>query len=83
MTPRRSVLVRLLVAAVLVSLCSIAATAWLATRSTTVAIQQQRGRALADGQQELRHVARVRRHAPAMGRRRATDRPAEPVGSSP
>lgn len=48
MTPRRSVLARLLVGAVLVSLCSIAATAWLAARSTTVAIQQQQGRALAD-----------------------------------
>ncbi len=39
---------RLLAGAVLIALCSIAATAWLAARSTTVAIQQQQGRALAD-----------------------------------
>ncbi|GAA1527849.1 sensor histidine kinase [Kribbella lupini] len=48
MTARRSILIRLLAGAVLVSLCSIAATAWLAARSTTVAIQQEQGRALAD-----------------------------------
>jgi two-component system sensor histidine kinase BaeS len=48
MGARRSVLVRLLAGAVLIALCSIAATAWLAARSTTVAIQQQQGRALAD-----------------------------------
>jgi len=48
MSARRSVLVRLLAGAVLIALCSIAATAWLAARSTTVAIQQQQGRALAD-----------------------------------
>jgi two-component system sensor histidine kinase BaeS len=48
MAARRSVLVRLLAGAVLISLCSIAATAWLAARSTTVAIQQEQGRALAD-----------------------------------
>jgi two-component system sensor histidine kinase BaeS len=41
-------LVRLLAGAVLIALCSIAATAWLAARSTTVAIQQQQGQALAD-----------------------------------
>ncbi|GAA0962544.1 ATP-binding protein [Kribbella koreensis] len=48
MIARRSVLVRLLAGAVLIALCSIAATAWLAARSTTVAIQQQQGQALAD-----------------------------------
>lgn len=48
MTARRSLLVRLLAGAVLIALCSIAATAWLAARSTTVAIQQQQGQALAD-----------------------------------
>jgi two-component system, OmpR family, sensor histidine kinase BaeS len=48
MTARRSVLVRLLAGAVLIALCSIAATAWLAARSTTVAIQEQQGQALAD-----------------------------------
>ncbi|GAA0626565.1 HAMP domain-containing protein [Kribbella sandramycini] len=48
MAARRSVLVRLLAGAVLIALCSIAATAWLAARSTTVAIQEQQGQALAD-----------------------------------
>ncbi|MET7279865.1 ATP-binding protein [Kribbella sp. NPDC005582] len=48
MGARRSILVRLLAGAVLIALCSIAATAWLAARSTTVAIQEQQGQALAD-----------------------------------
>ncbi|TDD53870.1 HAMP domain-containing protein, partial [Kribbella antibiotica] len=48
MAGRRSLLVRLLAGAVLIALCSIAATAWLAARSTTVAIQEQQGQALAD-----------------------------------
>ncbi|MEV8373559.1 ATP-binding protein [Kribbella sp. NPDC056861] len=48
MTARRSVLVRLLAGAVLIALCSIAATAWLAARSTSVAIQEQQGQALAE-----------------------------------
>ncbi|MFF1817834.1 sensor histidine kinase [Kribbella sp. NPDC058245] len=48
MAARRSILVRLLAGAVLIALCSIAATAWLAARSTTVAIQEQQGQALAD-----------------------------------
>ncbi|TDD63375.1 HAMP domain-containing protein [Kribbella antibiotica] len=48
MAARRSLLVRLLGGAVLIALCSIAATAWLAARSTTVAIQEQQGQALAD-----------------------------------
>ncbi|MEW9531047.1 sensor histidine kinase [Microbispora sp. NPDC049125] len=45
---RRSLLVRLLAVSVLVSVCSVAATAWLAVRGTTVAIQQEEGQALAD-----------------------------------
>ncbi|MET8157894.1 HAMP domain-containing sensor histidine kinase [Sphaerisporangium sp. NPDC005289] len=45
---RRSLLVRLLAVSVLVSLCSIAATAWLTVRSTSVAIRQEQGQALAD-----------------------------------
>ncbi|WP_239116869.1 sensor histidine kinase [Planotetraspora phitsanulokensis] len=45
---RRSLLMRLLAVSVLVSVCSIAATAWLTVRSTTVAIQQEQGQALAD-----------------------------------
>lgn len=45
---RRSLLVRLLVVSVVVALCSIAATAWLAVKTTTVAINQQQSQALAD-----------------------------------
>ncbi|MFC4534466.1 HAMP domain-containing sensor histidine kinase [Sphaerisporangium dianthi] len=48
---RRSLLVRLLAVSVLVSLCSIAATAWLTVRSTSVAIRQEQGQALADDTQ--------------------------------
>ncbi|MFF4129238.1 ATP-binding protein [Microbispora rosea] len=44
----RSLLVRVLAVSVLVSVCSIAATAWLTARSTTVAIRQEQGQALAD-----------------------------------
>jgi two-component system sensor histidine kinase BaeS len=40
---KRSLLVRLLVVSVIVALCSIAATAWLAAKTTTVAITQQQG----------------------------------------
>nr|WP_189936166.1 HAMP domain-containing sensor histidine kinase [Streptomyces sulfonofaciens] len=45
---RRSLLVRLLAVSVLVSVCSIAATAWVVVRTTAVAIGQERGQALAD-----------------------------------
>ncbi|MEU7913445.1 HAMP domain-containing sensor histidine kinase [Microbispora bryophytorum] len=44
----RSLLVRVLAVSVLVSVCSIAATAWLTARSTTVAIRQEQGQALTD-----------------------------------
>lgn len=44
----RSLLLRVLAVSVLVSVCSIAATAWLTARSTTVAIRQEQGQALAD-----------------------------------
>ncbi|MFG2071187.1 HAMP domain-containing sensor histidine kinase [Nonomuraea maritima] len=44
----RSLLLRLLAVSVLVSVCSITATAWLTARSTTVAIRQEQGQALAD-----------------------------------
>ncbi|WP_169951582.1 HAMP domain-containing sensor histidine kinase [Microbispora sp. H11081] len=44
----RSLLLRVLAVSVLVSVCSIAATAWLTVRSTTVAIRQEQGQALAD-----------------------------------
>ncbi|NEA97006.1 HAMP domain-containing histidine kinase [Actinospica acidiphila] len=43
-----SLLFRLLVTSVLISLVSIGATAWLTVRGTTVAIEQERGQALAD-----------------------------------
>jgi two-component system sensor histidine kinase BaeS len=45
---RRSLLVRLLATSVLIAVCSIAATAWLAVQTTTRAIQQAQGQALAD-----------------------------------
>ncbi|WP_371519781.1 sensor histidine kinase [Kitasatospora sp. NBC_01300] len=46
--PRRSLLVRLLALSALVSLCSIAATAWLTARTTTGAIRQEQRQVLAD-----------------------------------
>ena len=45
---RSSLLVRLLAGSVLVSVLSIAGTAWLAVRATTRAIQQEQGQALSD-----------------------------------
>jgi len=45
---RRSLFTRLLLVSVLVALCSVAATAWLAARTATVAVQQQQGRELAE-----------------------------------
>ncbi|MCG5452903.1 HAMP domain-containing sensor histidine kinase [Micromonospora hortensis] len=45
---RRSLLLRLLALAVLIAIGSIAATAWLAVRTTTGAIRQEQGKALAD-----------------------------------
>ncbi|MEW2290113.1 HAMP domain-containing sensor histidine kinase [Streptomyces sp. NPDC047841] len=44
----RSLLLRLLAVAALVSVCSIAATAWVVVRSTAVAIRQEQGKDLAD-----------------------------------
>ncbi|MFD4532968.1 sensor histidine kinase [Kitasatospora sp. NPDC058397] len=46
--PRRSLLIRLLALSALVSLCSIAATAWLTARTTTGAIRQEQRQVLAD-----------------------------------
>ena len=74
MAARRSVLVRLLAGAVLIALCSIAATAWLAARSTTVAIQQQQGRALADDSKIYDALLGYARRTELAGRRRP-DRP--------
>ncbi len=44
----RSVVVRLLATSILVAMCAIVATAWLAVQSTTRAIRQEQGRSLAD-----------------------------------
>jgi two-component system sensor histidine kinase BaeS len=44
----RSLLVRLLATSILVALCAVAATAWIAVRSTSRMIQQEQGRSLAD-----------------------------------
>lgn len=44
----RSLLVRLLAVSVLVAVCAIAATAWLASTTTSGAIQQEQGQALSD-----------------------------------
>jgi len=44
----RSLLVRLLATSILVALCAVAATAWLAVRTTSRAIQQEQGRSFAD-----------------------------------
>ncbi|GAA2616647.1 sensor histidine kinase [Paractinoplanes durhamensis] len=44
----RSLLVRLLAALAVVSICSVAATAWLVVRTTTRAIQQEQAQALTD-----------------------------------
>ncbi|MGP4007702.1 sensor histidine kinase [Streptomyces sp. 4N124] len=45
---RNSLLLRLLITSVLISLVSIGATAWLTVRGTTVAIEQEQGQALVD-----------------------------------
>lgn len=45
---RRSLLLRLLAVSVLVSVCSVAATAWLVVQTTAVAVRKEQGQALAD-----------------------------------
>jgi two-component system sensor histidine kinase BaeS len=45
---RRSLFTRLLAVSVLVAVCSVAATAWLAARTATIAIQREQGQELAD-----------------------------------
>ncbi|MCM2422634.1 HAMP domain-containing sensor histidine kinase [Streptomyces sp. RKAG293] len=45
---RRSLMFRLLAATLLIAGCAVTATAWLAVRTTTVAIHQQQGQVLAD-----------------------------------
>ncbi|MFF3936846.1 HAMP domain-containing sensor histidine kinase [Streptomyces phaeofaciens] len=45
---RKRLLVRLVFASVLIAVCSVAATAWLAVATTTRALRQEQGQALAD-----------------------------------
>ncbi|WP_282702386.1 HAMP domain-containing sensor histidine kinase [Streptomyces sp. CC219B] len=45
---RKRLLVRLLVASVLIAVCSVAATAWLAVETTTRALREEQGQVLAD-----------------------------------
>ncbi|MFI5842974.1 sensor histidine kinase [Catenuloplanes sp. NPDC051500] len=45
---RRSLVVRLLAVSVLIAVCAITATAWLAVETTTRTLRQEQGRALAD-----------------------------------
>ncbi|MFJ6568973.1 sensor histidine kinase [Streptomyces sp. NPDC091292] len=45
---RRSLLARLLAASITIAVCSVAATAWLATRTATNAIQHEQGQVLAN-----------------------------------
>lgn len=67
---RKSLLARLMATSVLVAVCSIGATAWLAVQTTTRAIQQERGQVLADDARiynELVEYAAVHRDWDAVG----------------
>ncbi|MER7925738.1 MULTISPECIES: HAMP domain-containing sensor histidine kinase [unclassified Streptomyces] len=57
---RKRLLVRLLVATVLIALCSVGATAWLAVETTTRAIKEEQGQDLAD---DMRILARLSGYA--------------------
>ncbi|MEV7627777.1 HAMP domain-containing sensor histidine kinase [Actinoplanes sp. NPDC089786] len=46
----RSIVVRLLATSILVAICAVVGTAWLAVETTTQAIRQEQGRSLADDQ---------------------------------
>ncbi|MET8641407.1 HAMP domain-containing sensor histidine kinase [Streptomyces sp. NPDC004675] len=54
---RKSLLVRLMVTSVLIAVCSVAATAWLAVQTTTRAIQEEQGQVLADDTEILRELS--------------------------
>lgn len=54
---RKSLLVRLIITSVLIALCSVAATAWLAVQTTTHAIQEEQGQALAVDTDILRQLS--------------------------
>ena len=54
---RKSLLVRLLIASVLIAVVSVAATAWLAVGTTTRAIQEEQGQVLTDDTDILRQLS--------------------------
>ncbi|GGX57259.1 sensor histidine kinase [Streptomyces fructofermentans] len=54
---RRRLLVRLLFTSVLIAVCSVAATAWLAVETTTRAIREEQGQVLADDTDILRRLS--------------------------
>ncbi|MCX5055361.1 cell wall metabolism sensor histidine kinase WalK [Streptomyces sp. NBC_00474] len=57
---RKRMLVRLLIASVLIAVCSVAATAWLAVETTTRALREEQGQDLAD---DMRILARLSGYA--------------------
>ncbi|NUP40640.1 MAG: HAMP domain-containing protein [Streptomyces sp.] len=86
---RKRLLVRLLIASVLIAVCSVAATAWLAVETTTRALREEQGQDLADDMRILAELsgyaathpdwkgvgATVRSLAATMGRRIALTTP--------
>ncbi|MFE7892985.1 sensor histidine kinase [Streptomyces sp. NPDC057412] len=54
---RKRLLVRLLVASVLIALCSVAATAWLAVATTTRALREEQGQVLAEDMDVLARLS--------------------------
>ncbi|MFE1800443.1 sensor histidine kinase [Streptomyces sp. NPDC059517] len=54
---RKRLLVRLLLTSVLIAICSVAATAWLAVETTTRAIQEEQGQVLAEDMDILRQLS--------------------------
>ncbi|MFF2213791.1 sensor histidine kinase [Streptomyces antibioticus] len=54
---RKRLLVRLLFASVLIAVCSVAATAWLAVTTTTRALREEQGQALADDMDVLAELS--------------------------
>ncbi|WAZ19342.1 HAMP domain-containing histidine kinase [Streptomyces cinnabarinus] len=54
---RKRLLVRLLIASVLIAVCSVAATAWLAVETTTRALREEQGQVLADDMDVLTRLS--------------------------
>ena len=54
---RKRLLVRLLIASVLIAVCSVAATAWLAVETTTRALREEQGQVLADDMDVLARLS--------------------------